>query len=125
MLLVCLAFWNSALGAVGGLSMCLHIAGELHLFETKSVDKCCHVDQVNTLDNCNDCDDVNLEGIELLALRDGEITPSQFTAVTDETCAVPEPTFTATDEIQPHSPRGPPYCMQLCLLVAESTVFRV
>lgn len=113
------------MGAVGGLSMCLHIAGELHLFETKPVEKCCHVDQVNTLNDCDDCDDVNLEGVELLALRDSEIAPSQFIAVTGESDVAPEPTFTETDEIQPHSPRGPPYCMQLCLLVAESTVFRV
>jgi hypothetical protein len=31
MFLVCLTLWNTVLGASGGLSMCLHVAGELHL----------------------------------------------------------------------------------------------
>jgi hypothetical protein len=126
MFLVCLTLWNSVLGVSGGLSMCLHLAGELHLIETETAQiDCCHLAEQDSLSDCLDCNDVTLEGVDMLALRDSQNSLSVPFIAESTITALPEPVLCSTEIAGPHSPRGPPASIDTCLLVAEVVELRI
>jgi hypothetical protein len=125
MFLVCLTLWNSVLGASGGLLMCLHVAGELHLIQAEPKENCCHPSNAESLEECADCEDIKLEGFDMFALRDSQ--PLLPISVMVETCEVLqfEPVLCSTKIVGLRSPRGPPVSIDTCLLVAEVVELRI
>jgi hypothetical protein len=128
LLLLCLSLWNIVLGATGGLSMCLHAAGELHLIGTESdEDECCHPSGEPSLEesDCLECEDIKLEGVDILALRDSPFSLSAPDIAAAFANLLPEPVVCSNQELVLHSPRVPPDTIDTCLLVAEVVVLRL
>jgi len=105
--------------------MCLHVAGELHLIEKESKEDCCHLSDAESLGDCLDCNDVKLEGFDMFALRDSQLSLSIPVIVANCEISLPEPVLCSTEIAGPHSPRGPPASIDTCLLVAEVVELRI
>lgn len=124
-LLIGLVAWNGVLGGVDGLLMCLHAAGSLHIASIDPVKECCHGTDEASIHECNNCNDVELSSVDMLALRDGDSLLNNLPADAPEIVVRPEFVWKAEKVLGPTPTRAPPHSVDVCLLVAETVVLRI
>lgn len=124
-LLAGLIAWNGVLGGVSGILMCLHAAGSFHIASFETTENCCHVQEDDAIHECQKCNDLELDGIDLLAFRDSDSTLTYPIAKTSEVFVLSVPTWKKLTILGPNPTRAPPYRVDTCLMVAETVVLRI
>ncbi len=124
--LLSLVLLNAVLGGAAGLWLCLHAAGDAHLAAEETAADCCHGDDQVALEHCDHCEDISLDGIDLLATRDGDTFALPAVAIFETThTLLPEPQWHTRETAGPNPARAPPHSLSTSLLVAGTIVLRL
>lgn len=122
---LCVSIWNTALGGTGDLWLCLHPGGESHSLALEASSDCCHVDKQPGIVDCSHCDDVVLEGVDLLTQRDTEVTPPKYVALDCNWFVENQSKYNYINTLGPHTVRAPPHTVAASRLVTETIVLRI
>jgi hypothetical protein len=115
-ILALLFVWNSLLGAMGELVLCLHADGDAHVElavkEAPEHDVCCdHTEITIAPVDCPPCTDLTVESVDLESIRPNEFEsiPVEMAALVTDSNNFGEPTLrTGVDVALAHPTRGPP-----------------
>lgn len=122
-----LVLLNAVLGGAAGLWLCLHAAGDTHLPAANAPLDCCHADAQSAVDDhCDHCEDVSLDGVDLLATRDHDaftLPVAVFFEIGHT--LLPEPQWHTREPAGPTPARAPPHTLSTSLLVAGTIVLRL
>jgi len=133
-ILTLLFTWNSLLGAMGELVLCLHVDGEAHLeLAGKHVpekEACCdeHPEIWITPVDCPPCTDLTLELVDLESIRSNEFEsiPVELAALAGDSNNFAEPTMRfGVDVALAHPTRGPPDVEATSELIRRVVVLRL
>lgn len=109
--------WNSVLGGMDALVLCLHSEGEAHIEvlgkDTPGADgACAGSDAEFSTSECPPCTDITLASVDLGSMRSHEVASVQVRVpliATQDTGVLPEATLRPkSHEFRPKLPRGPP-----------------
>ncbi|MBC2593948.1 hypothetical protein H5P28_06700 [Ruficoccus amylovorans] len=123
-MLACLIVLNGLVAALGNLLVCLHEEGEAHLAGSEIAQACCHTAGASA-EECRDCEDVALSGMDFLATRQYDVTASAVADVSPTVVEAVPPAWRTQWQAGPNPARGPPESTDTCLMVAQTVVLRL
>lgn len=122
--------WNSVLGGIDGLLLCLHDEGDWHveLLETESTADCDSSETVLSSKSCPPCVDVVVESsaldlsrpIDALGLKVPSFSAATFAEIKPYEFFKPE-----VDATLENPTRGPPAVEPICELIRRASVLRI
>jgi hypothetical protein len=133
-ILALLFVWNSLLGAMGELVLCLHADGEAHVeLAGKAAPKketCCDQHEEITIApaDCPPCTDLTLESVDLESIRPNEFEsiPVEMADMVTESNNFAEPRLRpGVDHVFAHPTRGPPDVEPASELIRRVVVLRL
>ncbi|PXA03009.1 hypothetical protein DDZ13_13885 [Coraliomargarita sinensis] len=132
-ILALLFVWNSLLGAMGELVLCLHTDGETHVEiagkEAPEHETCCDHSEISIVPiDCPPCTDLTLESVDLESIRPNEFEsiPVEISALFSESDICAEPKLRdCLGHALAHPTRGPPDVEPASELIRRVVVLRL
>lgn len=132
-ILTLLFTWNSLLGGMGELVLCLHANGDTHVElagkEAAKKEACCEHTEISIdWDACPPCTDLTLESVDLESIRPNEFesVPIEMAALaTNSHLFAESPLGWGIDVAISHPTRAPPSVEPASELIRRTTVLRL